>query len=159
MGLSPRSLTSIDAIGYIANRGGKVGRIIPLLNYPKIVVDEQRRAARTVGQHQRSVRLATGQRCRTGATHAEPHPLRDRAPGVLPGHSLVEIARQDDLAPPALLAAPSEPRNIVGDRTEHIGAVGPDVATAVAVEIDGIAQEGRRHELALTHGAGPGADH
>src|SRR5207237_4574931 len=111
MGLSPRSLTSIDAIGYVANRGGKVGRIIPLLDYPKIVVDEQRRAAGAIGQHQRSIRLATGQRGRTGAAQAEPHPLRDRASGVLPGQSLVEIARQDDLAPPALLAAPPQPRD------------------------------------------------
>ena len=50
-------------------------------------------------------------------------------------------------------------RQKIGDRAEHVGAVVPDVAAAVAVVIDRIAQKGRRHELALAHRPGPRAGH
>src|SRR4051795_1137099 len=75
MGLSPRPLTSINAIRYVANCGGKISGIIPLFDHPKVVVDQERGAARTVGQHQRGIRLAAGQRRRAGGGPARTAPL------------------------------------------------------------------------------------
>ena len=42
---------------------------------------------------------------------------------------------------------------------EVITLVVPDIFVAVAVEIDGELKIGRRHELHLAHGTGPGTGH
>src|SRR5260221_903077 len=152
-------LPPIDTVGQIADRCGEIGRIIPLLDYPEVVEDQQRGAARTVGQDQGGVRLMPGQRYRAGGAHAEPGPIRDRPAALRPSQALVKIARPNDLPAPALVAMPAEPRDVVGDRTQDVGPVSPDVAAAIAVEIDCVAEEGRRHELALAHRAGPGSAH
>src|SRR5580700_5285351 len=158
MGL-PRPLPPIAAVRYVADGSGKIRRIIPLLDYPEVIKDQQRGAARPVRQNERRFRLLPGQRHRPGGAHTEPGPLRDWPAALRPGQAFVEIARQDDLAAPALVAAPAEPRDVVGDRAQDIRPVVPDVAVTIAVEIDGVAEEGRRHELALAHRAGPGTEH
>ena len=42
---------------------------------------------------------------------------------------------------------------------QRVGRGTPQVALAVAVEVDGMLVVGRWHELGLPHGTGPGADH
>src|SRR5438876_6189511 len=54
---------------------------------------------------------------------------------------------------------PSGAREIIGDRGEDVLAPVPDVATAIVVVAHGELQIARGHELALAHGACPGAQH
>ena len=46
---------------------------------------------------------------------------------------------------------------VVRHRAEHVGFRRPDVDAAVGVEVHGVPQEARRHELRLAHRAGPRA--
>src|SRR5207253_1970283 len=101
----------------------------------EIIEDEQRAPAQPVRQQDRAVRLAPAQRRGADRAHAEPAPLRARPTIVETGEPGVEIARHRDLASPALVATPAEARQIVADRAQRIGAIVPDVAPAVAVEI------------------------
>ncbi len=47
----------------------------------------------------------------------------------------------------------------IGGRADGVGSAGPDVAPSGALEIDGIGEVARRHELRLTHRPGPGPEH
>jgi len=60
-----------------------------------------------------------------------------------------------DLPAPALAAVPAKPRKIICYRREHVAAVVPDIAPAVAIVIHGISEKGRGHELALPHRSRP----
>src|SRR5215510_14177619 len=63
------------------------------------------------------------------------------------------------LAPPFQAGPPADAPQVVHDRGEDVGLVGPDVHAAVAVAVGGIGQEARGNELALPHRAGPRALH
>ena len=75
------------------------------------------------------------------------------------GERRVEVARQHDFVAPGLAATPARSHQVVGGRGEDIAGRGPDVAPAVAVVINRVSAETRRHELVLTHRSGPGSDH
>ena len=67
---------------------------------------------------------------------------------------------------PATISSPQpnsfcqpSPTQIVGDRRKAVGDGAPDVAAAVAVEIDRILQKARRQELRLSERPRPGTRH
>src|SRR5882724_8495241 len=60
---------------------------------------------------------------------------------------------------PVLAAVPAIARQIVRGGGQHVGCAAQEVAPAVAVEIDGVLDPGRWHELRLSDFAGPGAAH
>src|SRR5687768_8789081 len=59
-------------------------------------------------------------------------------------------------AAPGLVTIPVETFEIICDRREGVGRRFPDVAPAVVVEVDGVFQIARRHELRLSHRSRPG---
>ena len=67
--------------------------------------------------------------------------------------------RHRDLASPGALPVPSIRLEIVRDGRDHVGRGLPDVAPAVIVEVDRVGKVTRRHELRLSHRAGPRAGH
>src|SRR5581483_9671574 len=82
-------------------------------------------------------------------------PFRVAAAALL----VVEALGYRDLEAPGDARLPMCVLEIVAGRAHDVGYVVPDVALAVAVEVDGIVDHVGRHELRLPHGAGPGADH
>src|ERR1700677_4001976 len=64
-----------------------------------------------------------------------------------------------DRLAPGLARTPAGARQEIGDRTQYIGFAVPDIAAAVAVEIDREAQVTGRHELRLSHCASIGPGH
>ena len=99
-----------------------------------------------------------GKRLAAGALDAEPLPFADRHPARAVGQQKVEIRRHHDLVAPGLAGDPAVLLQVVGGRGDDVGHRVDDVAAAVAVEVDGVALERRRHELRRPEGAGPGAD-
>ena len=89
--------------------------------------------------------------------HAGTRPVGQRALRIATGG--VQPGWQRDLLAPGLAVAPARLRQIVGDGAEHVGLAGPDVAPAVALEVDRVAQVAGRHELRLAHRACIGAGH
>src|SRR5690348_16402651 len=71
----------------------------------------------------------------------------------------VDAWRHRDLKALAQASLPAIVDEIVRDRGEHIGDRGPDVAPAVAGEVDRMLHEARGHELRLPHGARPRSEH
>ena len=71
----------------------------------------------------------------------------------------VGIARRPHLVGAALAALPAKLGEMIGDGGERIRHRGPDVALAVAVEIDRVFVEARRQKLRMPHRAGPRASH
>ena len=69
------------------------------------------------------------------------------------------LARHLHLVGPAHAALPAELDEMIGDGAEHIRHRGPDVALAVAVEVDRVFVEARGQKLRLAHRAGPGRAH
>ena len=60
----------------------------------------------------------------------------------------------DGLAP-GFAVAPAAAGQIVGDGSKHVWLAVPDVAAAIAIEVDGVGQVRAGHELRLAHRAGP----
>src|SRR5215469_4543551 len=54
---------------------------------------------------------------------------------------------------------PYQMREIIRDRGEDVVGTPPNIGRALAAIAHRISQEARRHELALSHGTRPGADH
>ena len=69
----------------------------------------------------------------------------------------IETLRQGDLEAPGQPRLPPLLPQEVGRRGERVRNRGPDVAPAVAVAVDRVFEEARRHELGLAHRSGPGA--
>jgi hypothetical protein len=55
-------------------------------------------------------------------------------------------------------ALPAVARQVVGDRGQYVRARAPQVDPAVAVTVDRVLRDARRHELPHAHGPGVGAD-
>src|SRR6266536_2611630 len=66
-----------DAVDLIS-RTDLVGGLATVMARAEIVEDAQRAATQTVGQQERTVRLASGERRGADGTHAEPAPFRAR---------------------------------------------------------------------------------
>ena len=89
-----------------------------------------------------------------GALDAELRPFVERRAAF----PVVEALRDQHLEAPGQAVLPAFLAEIVAGRADHVRHVAPDVALAVAGEVDGVVHEVLRHELGLAHGAGPGAD-
>ena len=61
------------------------------------------------------------------------------------------IGRQFDFKAPRQTCHPAMGGQIIGGRADDVGQVGPDVFAAIAVKINRIGFEARRHELRLAH--------
>ncbi len=67
--------------------------------------------------------------------------------------------RQHDFVRRRLARPPAAVAQEIGRRGEDVGQRAEQIAPAVAVVVDGVAGEGRGHELGVAEGAGPGAFH
>ena len=80
------------------------------------------------------------------------------APGLAPRHGGRPRARRGrdlDLAAPHLPIRPPVLLQVERDRREHVRQRRPDIAPPVGVEIHGVLQVARRHELGLAERPGP----
>src|SRR5262249_1686775 len=85
------------------------------------------------------------------ATHAERLPLRECRPAA----HVVEAFWHRDLEAPWQRRIPVPFAQVVGCGSENVRNVAPDIGAAVTRKVGSIVNEIRRHELRLTHGAGP----
>ena len=89
------------------------------------------------------------------AAHAACGPIGDAALSAV-RESVVERVRQRHFVKHRLAAPPTAILQIVGDGRGDIASIGPDVAMAVIVPIDGGGEINVRHELRLAKRTGPG---
>src|SRR5215472_595218 len=129
------------AVGEIADGGSEIGGFVPPHDRAEIIVNEKSGPARTIRHDERSSPLARRQRA-AAAADTEPAPLVGRPLHLETGEAGVKASGQHDLPAPALAAVPAKPCKIIGYRGEHVGAVVPDIAPAVAVVIHGISEKG-----------------
>ena len=101
--------------------------------------------------------LPVGQRRR--ANHAANGPAAGVSRAEIDDDPLRRGRRDAHRATPRLVPPPAVVLQVVGDRGEGVGVRGPDVAAAVAVEVDRVTEVARRHELRLAHCPRPGATH
>src|SRR5262245_3538303 len=90
-----------------------------------------------------------------GAPDAQSLPFLHRHDARAIGEQEIEAFRHYDLVAPGLAGDPTILLEIVRGGGRHIAHRVDDVATAVAVEIHGVALERRRHELGWTERARP----
>src|SRR5262249_28748024 len=109
---------------------------------------QESRPARAAREEQDGVAFGR-ERAAVGAPQTEQAPVVERAATL----AMVEARRYHDLEALGQARFPAVLLQIVRDRGEHIGHVGPDVPPPVAGEIDRVLDEARWHELRLPHGA------
>src|SRR5438093_1733366 len=134
----------------------------------RIVVAVHEERALAAADHRRGS-VAFRQRVAAWQANAERLPLRERkrnghvarrltrtvAPRDVVCHLPCNLARHLYLSTPGFVRRPAVARQVVRDRREDVGGRRPDVAPAVAVVILRVLQVTRRHELHLSHRAGP----
>src|SRR5262249_29021136 len=76
-------------------------------------------------------------RTAVGAREPERGPAREGGPAL----AIIERLGDRDLKAPGQPGDPAVLAEVIGDRSETIGHVGPDIGTAVAGKIDGVAQK------------------
>src|SRR6185437_8361494 len=137
-----------------------VGIVIEL-QHREIVGGEERRTLQSRRQHEegRILKLVLRERAIFHPHDAKLDPFGDGAGFVRPLLGAVEALGQRDLIAPGLPAVPALAMQRIAGRAERVRHRVPDVAPAVAVEIDGIFLEIRRQELGVAHGPRPGAAH
>jgi len=136
---------------------GIVDRAVPAHDDLEVALDEEGRTRAALGQHQGGREFVLGQGHAIGFGDAQACPLTQ---GLAAGRAVqVEASGEADLATPDLAVPPADGLEEVGRRGQGIRYRGPEVLSAVAVLVQGIALEGAGHELHLSHGAGPGAAH
>ena len=147
-----------EAVGQQADAQGVGRRVVIGADREVVRQGQEGRSGRTRRQDQHGrlggVGGAPGQA--VGAAHALGLPPGRKLSWPL-GDRIVEALRQDHFLGPAHAALPAAPVQQVGGRGQGIGVRAPDVALAVAVEVDGRGAVAGRDELGLAHGAGPGA--
>src|SRR5215831_2777654 len=132
--------TSRHAVGEISDSGRKIGGLVPLHDCAEIVVDKKGWTAHAVRHNQRSFAFAPGKGAGINATHPKTGPFPGRSLDLKAGEARVKARRQRDQPPPALAAAPAQPCDKIRDRRQDVGAVVPDIAPAISIVIDGIAE-------------------
>src|SRR5581483_7028612 len=132
-------LAAPDAVRKQADRGGEIGRAVPLHDDLEIRIDEIDAAPRPVGGHERAAQGSGGESGAVRVADAEPLPLRQGPLHLEADELRIEGRRQADRTAPGLVGPPSGAREIVGDGGEDIRLAGPDIPPAIAVEIDGVA--------------------
>ena len=126
-----------------------VGRVVALDDL-EILSHEECRAGRAAREEQDRLAVIR-QRLAVGPPDAERGPF-----GVgRTAAAMVEALRNDNLMAPAGARLPAPVPEKIRDRCQHVRHAGPDVLAPVAVEIDRERTEIRRHELRLSHRAGP----
>ena len=133
-----------DAVAEVADAHRVGGGVVVLLDDEEVVVDREGRAAGAGGGDDRG-RAVVGERRAVHQRHAAGAPVGDRAEVRLVGAAVVEALRQAHLDAPGLAAGPAGAGEVVGGGGERVGrVVGPDVAAAVAGEVDGVGEVGGR---------------
>ena len=99
------------------------------------------------------------QRPAVGERHSEAGPFGHRLALLGPLQRARDARRYLGLDAPAAFALPALRLQVVRHRGETVGHRAPDIALAVAVEVDGIFAEERGHELRLAHRTGPRGAH
>ena len=94
-----------------------------------------------------------------GRNEAGLEPFPDRADNLGDALRAVEAPRRTYLIGPAQARLPALVGQLLRRRSKRVRHGIPDVAPAIAVEIDGVAVEFRRQELGEPHRAAPGAAH
>ena len=138
----------------------EIGEII-FLDDEIIFGDEERRAVKPGRLQQRRGlgALRRRERAAIGRHITALEPFADGKRVVRHAHGAIDIGRRMHLVGPAQAALPAFALQLLGGRRQRIRHRGPDIGMAVAVEIDGVFDVVRRHELGQPHGAGPGAGH
>ena len=130
-------------------------RIVVAFDHLEIVGDQEVRSGGTGGRQQRRFAV-TRQGLAIGTAETGIDPGGERP------HRLAVAGRgvgRDDFVAPGLASDPAVFLEEKGRRTERVRDVAPDVLASVPVEVDGVAFEGRWHELRLAHRTGPGSLH
>ena len=145
-----------EAVGEMADIEGVEVGVVVLLQHVEILGDDEGRAE-AAGRHQQEAQpLALDrQRPAVGQRHAEARPFGHRLALLGPFQRARHARRHLGLDAPAALAVPAFRLQVVGHRGEAVGHRAPDVALAVAVEIDGVFAEERGQELRLAERARP----
>ena len=159
-----------DAIGEQADADGVRMRAVVVEQRVVVAVDEEmpRRAGdeRRVGQSLVGSGPPVGRRtpssCHVAERQRDGHVARRLARAVarVPTSLAIRWRASGDTVtsrPQRLAGGPAVALQVVGDRREDVRRRRPDVAPAVTVEVLGELQIARRHELRLTHRAGPRA--
>ena len=139
-----------------AHRRSSCCRLLIVL---KLAVTRKIGPLRPAGNQQLAPRPTSAARRRRRA--ATPRSAKDgerrEARGI--GVGQLEPCGQAHLETPWRAGDPAVFGEIIGGRADRVGRALPDVAAAVALEIDGVFEEARGHELGLAHRAGPRAAH
>ena len=152
-------LPADEAIRKQADRGGEEGRAVPLHDRLEVPIDQKGRARGAVGRDQGGGKLGLRQGAAVRVADAQPLPFAEGLLDLETDQGGIDAGGQADGPAPGLVGPPMEVGQVIGDGGEDIRLVGPDVPPPVTVEIHGIVQEARGHELALAHGPGPGSRH
>ncbi len=114
--------------------------------------------AEPAGRHQQeavAADLVFRQRLAVHPRDAKPYPVGDFAALVRAFQRTGDIGRHMRLKSPALAALPAILFEVIGNRRQRIGHRIPNIAPAVAIEIDGKSQKAARQELRMPQRAGP----
>ena len=126
----------------------------------EVAGNQEGRAGAAAGHDQLGRRAQGRQGPGIGLLHAQRLPFGDAALLALARQTHIEPGRQCHLDRRRQPALPARLGQIIRRRSQRVaGIVRPDVAPAIAGEIDRIGQIGRGNELGMAHGAGPAAGH
>src|SRR5579859_2252700 len=107
---SGRSLSTLDPVGKIRDRGGEVERAVPLHDRPVIAVGHQGRPGGAAGLDQAGIDRRLRQGPAVGPLDAERSPWVDGLQHLAAQQRRIEARRQHDRPAPGIFGLPAEAR-------------------------------------------------
>jgi len=143
----------------MSNRNGIEIGAVPAKDDTIVAVNQEGRTCVAGGQENRPLDIHPGQIITVDLPHPENLPGRQAFFHLQPCQFKRKTGGQFHFAAPGFVSPPAGLCQKVGCRGKYIRETVPDITFAVVIGIHSKTNEGGGHELGLSHGAGPGADH
>src|SRR5690554_7659823 len=142
----------------MAHGDGEELRAVPAHDDAKIAVGQKGRALVAAGYDQGGIDRLASQCLAKRIGYTELAPLVQWQAAAV-GEAEVEVLRQQDFPPPAIITVPPHRLQEPACRHQSVRQAVPEIAPAIAVGIYRMFEKNRRHELYVPHGTGPGPFH